>query len=688
MSRASSALVDTRAVARARNGAAHQRQDVELRIVGGARRRARRHLHAAAARRDQADADLDAADVQLGRGAHRLTAQHHLGAAAQRQAERRRDDRHAGVAGAQEGVLEVDDHLVDDLDVLLAERHQQAEQVRARAERIGAVVTDDQPDAVALGSVDGLRHHGDDVGIDRVHLGVELEAEDAVAEVENRRAAVALHLATGGADRVERQGARVGRDLREAAALAELAGLAVLGGPIEPHAFTLRGDLLADPARHGVAGGLHLFRRRLDAQRVPGLERPALPAEAPAQRVVDVGHAVGDLAQAVGRVDQRFIQHNARQLGGTVICWPGDHAPNLLVDVVDAAGRADGVEARLLLRPVLERLQIDLQDVVADLLVEALLGLGAQPLLGDQLLQDGGGREHVAPLVVGHRLVAVVGHVQQCVQADDVGGAEDGALGPPGGGAEHHVDLLDGVALGHGLAQRAHHRERADAVGDEVGRVLRVHQPLAQEATAEGLGARERLRLGVGAGDDLDQLEVAGRVEEVGDAEPPAEVGAAPLHQVGDAQARRVRGDDRAAPHFIDPGVQLLLDRQVFDDGFDDHVAGGDRSRQVVLQVADADQRVEPGREERGRLGLARALEPGGRDLVARRAVAGGRVLGGDVEQPHAQPGIGEVRRDGRPHDTCSQYGHFADRQLGGHENTITAKRVAVEAARRKDVDR
>ena len=115
MSRASSALADTRAVAEREERPADERQDVELRIVGRARRRAGRHLHAAAARRDEADADLDAADVQLGRGAHALAAQHHLGAAAQRQAERRRHDRDARVARAQEGVLEVDDHLVDDL---------------------------------------------------------------------------------------------------------------------------------------------------------------------------------------------------------------------------------------------------------------------------------------------------------------------------------------------------------------------------------------------------------------------------------------------------------------------------------------------------------------------------------------------------------------------------------------------
>ena len=45
--------------------------------------------------------------------------------------------------------------------------------------------------------------------------------------------------------------------------------------------------------------------------------------------------------------------------------------------------------------------------------------------------------------------------------------------------------------------------------------------PLPSRAPAQRLGARQRLGGGVGAGDDLDQLEVAGRVEEVRDAEAP-----------------------------------------------------------------------------------------------------------------------------------------------------------------------
>ena len=348
-----------------------------------------------------------------------------------------------------------------------------------------------------------------------------------------------------GADGVQRELARVLGHRREAAALAELRPLAWPLAPVELHPFALGGDLLEHPAGDGVAGRLHLGGGGLHAQRVPGLERAALPAEAPAQRAVDVADGVGDLAQPVGRIDERFVKDGAGQRRGAIVA--GHHAPQLLVDVVHAAGRADRIEARLLLRHVLERLQIELQDVVADLLVEALLGLGAQPLAVDQLGQDRRRVEDVAALVAGQRLGAVARDVHQRVEPDDVGGPEHGALRAARRGAEHHVDLLDGVALLDGLVERAHQRERADAVGDEVGRVLGAHQPLARDRPAQRLGARQRLGRGVGAGDDLDQLQVAGRVEEVRDAEPRPEPGAAPLHQLGDAQPRRVRRDRRPA---------------------------------------------------------------------------------------------------------------------------------------------
>src|SRR4029079_16537110 len=122
-------------------------------------------------------------------------------------------------------------------------------------------------------------------------------------------------------------------------------------------------DLLLDPAGDGVAGGLHLLGGGLHAQRVPGLERAALPAEAPAQGAVDLDDVVGDLAQAVGGVDERLVDDGAGEGGGAVVA--GQDAAHLLVDVVGAAGRADGGEARLLLRAALHRRQIPLHDPVA-----------------------------------------------------------------------------------------------------------------------------------------------------------------------------------------------------------------------------------------------------------------------------------------------------------------------------------
>ncbi len=275
--------------------------------------------------------------------------------------------------------------------------------------------------------------------------------------------------------------------------------------------------------------------------------------------------------------------------------------------------------------------------------------------------------------------------MHQRVQADDVGGAEDGALRAARGGAEDGVHLLDGVALLDRLIQRAHEGERSDAVGDEVGRVLGPHQALAQEVPAEVFHPLQRLGRGVGAGDDLHQAQIAGRVEEVGDAEPLAEVGAATGHQIGDAQPRRVRADDRVAAQLVQAGVQLLLDGQVLDDRLDDDVALGGGRGQVVLQVAGGDQAVKALRKEGRRPGLARAVQTSVGDLVAGpfavRRCAGGGVLGDNVQKPHPQAGVGHVGGDGSSHDTGAKHGDLSDRgAMTCHAKTITEKCSACSA--------
>ena len=76
-----------------------------------------------------------------------------------------------------------------------------------------------------------------------------------------------------------------------------------------------------------------------------------------------------------------------------------------------------------------------------------------------------------------------------------------------------------------------------------------------------------------GGRDDLDELQVARRVEEVRAEPVPPEIVAASLGERRDRNARRVRRDDRARPaDGVDALEQRALDVELLDDGFDDPV--------------------------------------------------------------------------------------------------------------------
>jgi hypothetical protein len=68
-----------------------------------------------------------------------------------------------------------------------------------------------------------------------------------------------------------------------------------------------------------------------------------------------------------------------------------------------------------------------------------------------------------------------------------------------------------------------HAGEAAQPVGDEVGGVLGDHRALAERPLDERAHPLQHLGVGVGGGDQLHQLEVAGRVEEVAAQEAAAE---------------------------------------------------------------------------------------------------------------------------------------------------------------------
>ena len=229
-------------------------------------------------------------------------------------------------------------------------------------------------------------------------------------------------------------------------------------------------------------------------------------------------------------------------------------------------------------------------------------------------------------------------------------------LRPADGASGQRVHFLDAeVHLLH-QAHDVQRGERADAIGDEVRRVLGVHHALAEVQIAEVRDGLHRRGIGVGSGNQFQQPHVARRVEEVRAEPAAAEVVGEALDDFGDRQAAGVGGDDRSRlADGIDLAQQFALQLEVFDDRLDDPVHLGELL-QVVFEVADGDQPLQRRLEEGGRLGLDRSFQAGGGDAVAHRTVGVGR---NDVEQVGGNTGIGQVRGDAGAHGARAQDGDF-----------------------------
>ena len=322
--------------------------------------------------------------------------------------------------------------------------------------------------------------------------------------------------------------------------------------------------------------------------------------------------------------------------------------------------------------------QVEHVDLLADLLVDALPGLLPERALIHQPVEPARQFEMLVPRIVGEVLAHRVDHVREHVEADHVQRAERRALGTaeiaPGQrihGIEAEVERL-GVMLG------GEHREYADAVGDEVGRVLGAHHALAQRGDEEFFQLIEQQRIGAGARDQLDQVHVARRVEEVDAAEAVAQVFREGCGERVDRQAGGVgRKDGLRAEVRRDLAVQVGFPVDALGDRLDHQVAFA-QFFQVLLVVGRLDAGELGGAGQRAGLELLQAVERlvHVAVLVAfLRCPAGGKQERGatrrpfrwQFEQQRLDVGVDQVRRDLRAHHACAEHRDFADMEIIVH---------------------
>ena len=234
----------------------------------------------------------------------------------------------------------------------------------------------------------------------------------------------------------------------------------------------------------------------------------------------------------------------------------------------------DGGRRARLPRPVGHRVGVEREDLVASLLVEPLPRFGANPAALDQRVdQRRCGERRPRPRPV-EPLRQVRDHVRQHVDAGDIHRPEGRALRPADRRPGHGVDLFDGVVPAPGAAKVRLDAEQAEMVGDEIGRVPGDDDALAEAAIGATGDAVDDRRQGIGGRDDLEQVEVARRIEEVR-AEPALPERARSVLP----RWRRAECPDvleltiaSAAATVLERGEQRLLDVEPLDDRFDDPV--------------------------------------------------------------------------------------------------------------------
>ena len=273
--------------------------------------------------------------------------------------------------------------------------------------------------------------------------------------------------------------------------------------------------------------------------------------------------------------------------------------------------------------------------------VEALAGFVAKPAALEHGFYKG--REFYGFACAG--LAKICHHVSEHIETHHVCQAERPGAGPAEDASGKQVDILHSEVLFLHERQGLQHDVDAEAIGDEVRRVVRVDNGFAQAAVSEVGDGGDRGGVGLRRGNNLEQPHVTRRIEKMRPEPGGAQRGGQSLGDAGHGQSAGVGGEDgpllEVRQNF---GQDLLLDGQIFGDRFDDPVAALQQG-EVVVEGSGLDEAAAGSIVESCGLGFAESVKRGFRD----------HSRAGQVEQNDGNSGVGQVGGDADAHSACAQ---------------------------------
>ena len=357
ISRASSAEVATFAVPMVRNSFFRKGSGSKSRVGGERAVEVAQQHEIAAAAGDQAHAHLDQAHVQLGRGLDgvaRPSSPRRRRPASGRTARPPPGPGCSACAGWRPGSRRPSSRTEPRSSLLMA---MSRAMMFAPAREVRPVVADDQSAGRGFSARSSALFIIATMSSSMEFILVwNSSRSDAVAHVPDAwRCRCPSSLLVAAAQVLDAEGARVLLDRRRLLRRDVPGGVRRAVHAVE--ALAAGGEHLLHPRRGLEAQLLHPLHA-LAARRTRPRPRTGPRSQAKPQRsaAVDVDEVVGDLRDAAAGVGERRRASPARRTSPPCPS-PVSTVPDALGDVVDALGRAERVEADLLLRPVLERLR-------------------------------------------------------------------------------------------------------------------------------------------------------------------------------------------------------------------------------------------------------------------------------------------------------------------------------------------